>query len=75
MPLSDAALSGDLKTLYADMDAEPMSPETFADRMAQVIDTQTKTAQVNPGISVNIPATSPPGTPSAGATNAPGSLS
>jgi hypothetical protein len=68
MALNDNIFSTNLQALYASMAANPMSTKDFADKMAKLYDDQTKTAEVNAGINVNIPTTSPPGSPSAGTT-------
>jgi hypothetical protein len=75
MALSDTSFSSKLQVLYNSMNESPMSLETFADKMASILDAQTKTAEVNAGIAVTIPTTSPEGSSSSGQTSAKGSLS
>jgi hypothetical protein len=74
MALNDNVFSGKLLQLYKEMEEKPMPINTFADRMAGLLDTQTKTAEVAAGISVNIPITSQSGSPSTGQTTSKGSL-
>ena len=72
MALSDPVLSENLQALYTLMEQEPMSIKNYADKMALILDTQTKTADVNTGITVSIPTTSQPGSPSTGQTTSKG---
>ena len=52
MALNDSVFSGKLLQLYTQMGSEPMSAKDFADKMAQILDEQTKTAEVPAGIPV-----------------------
>jgi len=49
MAVNNSALSSDLQDLYSDMDGSPMSLSDLADRMAQIISKQIKTAGVPAG--------------------------
>jgi hypothetical protein len=70
MPLVEATLKANLLTLFNAMKKTEMSEDEYADNLAKIITAHIKTAQVNPGINVQV---SPlDGT---GATTAPGSLS
>ena len=77
--LSDTLFAEKLQAIFDAMDtAAATSPKTnawYAEQLAKAITAQIKTADVNPGISVNIPNTSPSGSPSQGTTSAKGSLS
>ena len=79
MALVDAAFAQKLKAIFDAMDGAagdaPKDNQWYADQLSKAIDDQIKTAQVNPGIAVNIPTTSMPGSPSEGTTSAAGSLS
>jgi hypothetical protein len=79
MALSESALAGVLKGIYAEMrnaaSGSPKDDDWLAEQLAKAITDQIKTADVNAGITVNIPSTSPEGSPSQGATSAKGSLS
>jgi hypothetical protein len=79
MALSDTALAEKFKTIFDTMDTSaaesPKDNAWYAEQMAKAINDQIKTAEVNPGISVSIPSTSPSGSPSQGTTSAKGTLS
>ena len=79
MALSDSGFAKKLKAIFDTMDASaadsPKDNAWYAEQLAKVINEQIRTADVNPGISVSIPSTSPAGSPSQGTTTAKGSLS
>jgi hypothetical protein len=79
MALSDTGFAEKLKAIFDTMDKSaadsPKDNAWYAEQMAKAITDQIKTAEVNPGISITIPSTSPSGSPSQGATSAKGSLS
>jgi hypothetical protein len=72
MALVDDKLKSALLAVFDEMAGSPMSNADYAGKIAKAIDDQIKTAEVNIGIVVNIPSTSPPGTPSAGTTTSKG---
>lgn len=78
MALDDSKLASALKNIYSEMKTaaadSPKDDDWFAEKLAKAITDQIKTAEVNAGISVTIPSTSAPGSPSQGATSATGSL-
>ena len=49
MAVTDSALCADLADLYRDMASSPMSVEDYADRMAQAVSGQIRTASVPAG--------------------------
>jgi hypothetical protein len=53
MALSDDVMKSALLALYADMGDYVMADDEFARRMAEITDTQVKTADVNTGIAVD----------------------
>ena len=70
MALAEELLKANLLNLFNAMKNSPMSDEDYAGNLAKIINGHIKTAQVNPGINVQVdPVT---GT---GATAVPGSLS
>jgi hypothetical protein len=77
--LQDTAFTEKLKAIFDSMDTSaadsPKDNAWYAKELAKVINEQIKTADVNPGISVTIPSTSAPGSPSQGTTSTKGSLS
>ena len=46
MALNDNSFSAKLQALYSEMYATPMSVQNYADKMAKLLDDQTKTAEV-----------------------------
>lgn len=49
MALNDNSFSIKLQALYSEMTENPMSMQDYADKMAKLLDDQTKTAEVPPG--------------------------
>ena len=78
MALNDNTFAQKLKAIFDVMDTSAGAPKDnqwYAEQLAKAITDQIKTAEVNPGIPVSIPATSAPGSASQGSTSAKGSLS
>jgi hypothetical protein len=77
--LQDSVFANKLKAIFDTMDTSaadnPKDNAWYAEQLAKAISEQIKTAEVNPGISVTIPSTSSPGSPSQGTTSTKGSLS
>jgi hypothetical protein len=73
MALVTANLAKDLKDIFDEMDAsnEPKGNRWLAEKMAAAIDKQTKTAEVQPGITVKTTGTA---TAQTGATDGTGEL-
>ena len=46
MALNDNSFSAKLQALYSEMSSTPMSAQDYADKMAKLLDDQTKTAEV-----------------------------
>lgn len=78
MALVASALADALKIIYAEMrnsaSGSPKDDDWLAEKLAKAFTDQIKTAEVAAGISVAIPSTSAPGSPSQGATSENGSL-
>jgi hypothetical protein len=70
MALSDSVLAQSLQAVFDEMRSGEMSDAEYARKIAKCIDDQIKTAQVSPGITVQVAPSS--GT---GATSGPGVLS
>jgi flagellar basal body-associated protein FliL len=68
MALSDVVLKNTLLTLFNEMEATPMSKETFAEKLAKVITDQIKTAAI-PTSSVIISVAGGVSTPAVGTPN------
>jgi hypothetical protein len=63
--LVDKTLSDNLKELYEEMEASPMTASTYAGKMAKILDDQTKTAGVPAGTVIVSVVGNATGTPNA----------